>query len=71
MHREMKGAEGWGPGDVLGLSAKSAVAGAVTSSSKCSGCRAGRGKIKDAARPGVSREQQSFCHGTALPEGRG
>lgn len=44
MHREVKGAAGWGPGDVLGLSAKWAAAGAVTGSSKCSGCGVGRGR---------------------------
>lgn len=53
---EMKGAEGWGPGDVLGLSAKWSAAGAVTSSSKCSGCGVGKEEIKDAAWQGFSRE---------------
>lgn len=43
MHREMKGAEGWGPGDTLGFSAEWAAAGTVTSSSKCSVCGVGRG----------------------------
>lgn len=67
---EMKGAQGWAPGDVLGPSAKWDATRAVTSNSKHSGCRVGRGD-KDSAGQEVSREQQCFHDGTVLPAGGG